>query len=81
MLAPLVVVCLVAFTPENTLTLPTTAFSLRWFAAVFDHPDFVAVVLSTACGSALRRRRVAIVLAVPAGLAHRPLRISRPRLR
>jgi putative spermidine/putrescine transport system permease protein len=42
MLAPLVVICLVAFTPANTLTLPTTQFSLRWFAAVFDHPDFVA---------------------------------------
>ena len=31
MLAPLVVVCLVAFTPEETLTIPTTSFSLRWF--------------------------------------------------
>ena len=26
MMAPLVVVCLVAFTPENTLSLPTTEF-------------------------------------------------------
>ena len=29
MLAPLAVVCIVAFTPENTLTIPTTRFSLR----------------------------------------------------
>ena len=41
MLAPLVVVCLVAFTPENTLTMPTTGFSLRWFQAVFAHADFM----------------------------------------
>ncbi|MGY2960692.1 ABC-type spermidine/putrescine transport system permease subunit II [Pseudomonas sp. TE36184] len=36
MMAPLVVVCLVAFTPENTLSLPTSGFSLRWFRAVFE---------------------------------------------
>src|SRR5450755_2755608 len=42
MLAPLVVICLVAFTPANTLTLRTTQLSLRWFRAVFEHPDFVA---------------------------------------
>ena len=41
MLAPLLVVCIVAFTPHNTLTLPTTEFSLRWFKAVFAHSDFV----------------------------------------
>lgn len=41
MLAPLVVVCLVAFTPAPTLTIPTTHFSLRWFRAVFVHPDFM----------------------------------------
>ena len=41
MLAPLLVVCIVAFTPENTLTIPTTHFSLRWFEAVFAHPDFM----------------------------------------
>ena len=27
MLAPLLIVCIVAFTPENTLTIPTTHFS------------------------------------------------------
>src|SRR5450631_3887658 len=41
MLAPLLVVCIVAFTPEGTLIMPTTKFSLRWFRAVFEHPDFV----------------------------------------
>ncbi|SHN31917.1 ABC transporter permease [Rhizobacter sp. OV335] len=68
MLAPLVVVCLVAFTPENTLTLPTTSFSLRWFHAVFEHPDFVQSFWNSlwlALGSAT----LATLLAVPAGLA------------
>lgn len=41
MLAPLVIVCIVAFTPEETLTLPTSHFSLRWFDQVLHHPDFV----------------------------------------
>ena len=44
-LAPLLIICLVAFTPENTLSLPTTGISMRWFKAVFVHPDFVAVLL------------------------------------
>jgi putative spermidine/putrescine transport system permease protein len=68
MLAPLVVVCLVAFTPENTLTLPTTRFSLRWFRAVFEHPDFMQSFWNSlwlALGSAT----LATLLAVPAGLA------------
>ena len=68
MLAPLVVVCLVAFTPENTLTLPTTSFSLRWFHAVFEHPDFMQSFWNSlwlALGSAT----LATLLAVPAGLA------------
>ena len=29
MVAPILVVCLVAFTPEGYLSLPTTSFSLR----------------------------------------------------
>jgi len=45
MMAPLVVVCLVAFTPENTLSLPTSGFSLRWFRAVFERADFIPGVL------------------------------------
>jgi len=68
MLAPLLVVCIVAFTPENTLTIPTTSFSLRWFAAVFAHPDFMQSFWNSlwlALGSAT----LATLLAVPAGLA------------
>ena len=68
MLAPLVVICLVAFTPANTLTLPTTQFSLRWFEAVFDHPDFVASFVNS-LRLATIAATVSVVLAVSAGLA------------
>lgn len=67
-LAPLVIICLVAFTPHDTLTLPTSSLSLRWFKAVFAHPDFVtsfwnSVWLATLSAS------LAVAMAVPAGLA------------
>jgi len=68
MLAPLLIVCVVAFTPENTLTLPRHGLSLRWFKAVFEHPDFVSSFWNSlwlALGSAT----LSTVLAVPAGLA------------
>ena len=68
MLAPLLVVCIVAFTPHNTLTLPTTEFSLRWFKAVFDHPDFMQSFWNS-LWLALASATLATVLAVPAGIA------------
>ncbi|MGY4306482.1 putative spermidine/putrescine transport system permease protein [Bradyrhizobium sp. USDA 4369] len=67
-LAPLIVICLVAFTPANTLTLPTTQVSLRWFTAVFAHPDFVASFLNSLWVAAIAAS-IAVVLAVAAGLA------------
>ena len=68
MLAPLLVVCVVAFTPHNTLTLPTTSFSLRWFRAVFVHPDFVASFWNS-LRLALCSATLSTVLAVPAAIA------------
>lgn len=68
MLAPLLIVCIVAFTPENTLTIPTTHFSLRWFKAVFAHPDFVTSFWNS-LALALASATLATLLAVPAGLA------------
>lgn len=68
MLAPLLVVCIVAFTPENTLTIPTTHFSLRWFEAVFAHPDFVQSFWNS-LWLALSAATIATLLAVPAGMA------------
>lgn len=68
MLAPLVVICLVAFTPENTLTMPTTSFSLRWFRAVFEHPDFIASFSNSLWLAALAAT-LSVAIAVPAALA------------
>lgn len=42
MLAPLVVVVLVAFTPQGYLALPVDGFSLRWFWAILDNPQFIS---------------------------------------
>lgn len=67
-LAPLVVICLVAFTPENTLRIPTTSFSLRWFHAIFQHPDFVTSFVNSLWLATLSAT-IAIVIAVPAALA------------
>ena len=68
MLAPLLVVCVVAFTPENTLSLPTTVFSLRWFRAVFAHPVFMQSFWNS-LWLALASATLATLLAVPAGMA------------
>jgi len=68
MLAPLVVVCLVAFTPADTLQVPWGAYSLRWFRAVFEHADLVQSFwnsLVVACVAAT----LAVLLSVPAALA------------
>jgi len=67
-LAPLVVICLVAFTPENTMSIPTTSFSLRWFRAIFVHPDFVASFVNSLWLATISAS-LAVVLAVPAALA------------
>ena len=68
MLAPLLVVCVVAFTPHNTLTIPTTEFSLRWFRAVFAHSDFVSSFWNS-LRLALCSATLSTVLAVPAAIA------------
>ena len=41
MVAPILVVCVVAFTPEGFLSLPTNGLSLRWFRAIADYPEFI----------------------------------------
>jgi putative spermidine/putrescine transport system permease protein len=68
MLAPLVVVCLVAFTPEGYLSLPDRVWSLRWFRAIFDYPEFLRAFRDSLWLAALSST-VAIGLAVPAALA------------
>jgi putative spermidine/putrescine transport system permease protein len=57
-LAPIVIVCAVAFTPEGYLSLPTNGFSLRWFRAIADYPEFIiAVLLSVPAALAIARYR------------------------
>jgi len=41
LIAPVVVVVVVSFTPKTFLEVPLTAFSLRWYRTIFDHPEFV----------------------------------------
>ena len=68
MLAPLVVVCLVAFTPSDTLQVPWGAYSLRWFRAVFEHSDLVQSFWNS-LGVAVLAATGSVLLAAPAALA------------
>ena len=67
-LSPLLIIVLVAFTPENTLSIPTSDFSLRWFKAFFQHSDlpsafFNSIKLSSAAAI------LATCIAVPSAIA------------
>lgn len=68
MLAPMVIVCLVAFTPENTLSIPWGTYSLRWFRAVFEHSDLMQSFRNS-LGVATAAATLAVLFAVPAGIA------------
>lgn len=68
MLAPLAIVCIVAFTPEGYLSLPTRGPSLRWFRAIFGYPEFLRAFYTSLWLAALSST-IAIALAVPAALA------------
>jgi putative spermidine/putrescine transport system permease protein len=68
MLAPIVVVCLVAFTPEGFLSIPTSNFSLRWFKAIANYPEFVHAFGMSIWLGALSSL-VTLIFAVPAALA------------
>lgn len=67
-LAPLVIIVLVAFTPDETLTLSTRGVSLRWFRAILDYPDFISAFLNS-LKLAFASATLALVVALPAGLA------------
>ena len=68
MLAPIVVVCLVAFTPEGYLSLPGRSFSLRWFRAIARYPEFIGAFWTSIWLGALSSA-LALLAAVPAALA------------
>ena len=68
MLAPLVVVCLVAFTDKGYISMPVDGLSLRWFKAILDNPHFIdAFFLSLYLG--FTSATLAVALAIPAALA------------
>jgi len=67
-LAPILIVCWVAFTPLGYLSIPTREFSLRWFRAIADYPEFVTAFRSSLALAAISST-VAIGLSVPAALA------------
>lgn len=68
MLAPIAVVCFVAFTPEGYLSFPTTSFSLRWFRAIANYPEFVRAFWQSTWLGALSSA-LAVAFSVPAALA------------
>ena len=66
--APLLIVCVVAFTPLGYISLPTDRLSLRWFAAIMDNPRFISAFwLSLGLGAV--SSLIATALAIPAALA------------
>jgi putative spermidine/putrescine transport system permease protein len=67
-LAPLAIVVLVAFTPDETLTLPTHGFSLRWFRAILDYPDFISAFFNS-LKLAFASATLSLIVALPAALA------------
>ncbi|MFM0327685.1 ABC transporter permease [Caballeronia glebae] len=68
LIAPIVVVCLVAFTPTTYLSLPTTGFSLRWFREMLGRPDFIEALRTSAVLGAVSAT-VAVAIAIPSALA------------
>jgi putative spermidine/putrescine transport system permease protein len=68
MVAPIVVVCAVAFTPEGYLSFPTERLSLRWFRAIAHYPEFVSAFWRSVWLGALSSV-IAVAFSVPAALA------------
>ncbi len=68
LLAPILIVCAVAFTPEGYLSLPTNGVSLRWFYAIGDNPEFVRAFRDSLVLGALSST-IAVAFSIPAALA------------
>jgi putative spermidine/putrescine transport system permease protein len=68
MLAPILVVCFVAFTPEGFLSFPTDRWSVRWFRAIARYPEFVSAFWRSVWLGSLSSA-IAVAVSVPAALA------------
>ncbi|PAT34239.1 ABC transporter permease [Vandammella animalimorsus] len=74
MLAPLLIVCLAAFSPAETLSVPTGNWSLRWFRQVFRHPDFMqAFYNSLALATAAATLSTALAMAAALAIVRYPI--------
>jgi putative spermidine/putrescine transport system permease protein len=67
-LAPILIVCVVAFTPEGYLSLPTNGPSLRWFRTIGRYPEFIDAFFQSLWLGALSST-LAVGVSVPAALA------------
>ena len=67
-LAPIAIVCVVAFTSEGYLSLPKDGLSLRWFRAILDYPEFIRAFRDSLWLAAISST-IAIGASVPAALA------------
>lgn len=67
-LAPILIVCVVAFTSKGYLSLPTDGLSLRWFRALAGNNDFVDAFWSSLWLGTLSAT-LAVTITVPAALA------------
>jgi len=67
-LAPIVMVCAVAFTSQGYISLPTQGLSLRWFKAILDNPRFIdAFWFSLGLGAL--SATIALLVSIPCALA------------
>ena len=66
--APLIMVVVISFTPAAYLALPTDGLSLRWFWAILEYRDFVSAFWLS-MGLALVAATIALMLSIPAALA------------
>jgi putative spermidine/putrescine transport system permease protein len=77
LLAPIVVVVMVSFTPELSVSVPYHGFSMRWYQRIIDYKPFMAS-LKISLLLALASAALAVFIAIPAaiGLGRSTTRIS-----
>ncbi|OZI53631.1 ABC transporter permease [Bordetella genomosp. 5] len=68
LLAPLVVVLLVSFTPTLYMDIPVREFSLRWYSSLASNSEFLAAIRNSAIFAAVSSL-LAVAISVPAAIA------------
>ncbi len=68
LIAPLVIVVVVSFTPEAVVRFPPPGFSLHWFRAIIDSPTLMQAIVNSLRLGALSTG-ISILVAVPAAIA------------